>query len=41
MIVIEGGAVATVDASGAEHRPGHVVIDGDRIVAVGSGAADR
>ena len=39
MIVIENGAVATVDAVGTEHRFGHVVVDEDRIVAVGSGPA--
>jgi cytosine/adenosine deaminase-related metal-dependent hydrolase len=38
-LVIEGCAVATVDPDGAEHRDGHVVIEGSRIVAVGSGAA--
>jgi cytosine/adenosine deaminase-related metal-dependent hydrolase len=38
--VIEGGAVATVDAAGTEHADGHVVVDGDRIVAVGAGPAD-
>jgi cytosine/adenosine deaminase-related metal-dependent hydrolase len=37
VIVIEGGAVATV--SGAEYGNGHVVVDGDRIVAVGAGPA--
>jgi cytosine/adenosine deaminase-related metal-dependent hydrolase len=37
--VIEGCAIATVDAAGTEHRDGHLVIDGDRIVAVGEGAA--
>ncbi|WP_426511350.1 8-oxoguanine deaminase [Dactylosporangium sp. McL0621] len=37
MIVIEGCAVATVDAAGTEHADGHVVVDGDRIVAVGAG----
>ena len=39
MIVISGGAVATVDAAGAEHLPGHVLVDGDRIVEVGPGEA--
>jgi cytosine/adenosine deaminase-related metal-dependent hydrolase len=39
MIVIERGAVATVDAAGTEHRIGHVVVDEDRIVAVGPGPA--
>ncbi|HTJ32860.1 MAG TPA: 8-oxoguanine deaminase [Dactylosporangium sp.] len=37
MIVIEGCAIATVDAAGTEHADGHVVISGDRIVAVGAG----
>ena len=35
--VIEGCAIATVDAAGTEHRDGHLVIEGDRIVAVGDG----
>jgi cytosine/adenosine deaminase-related metal-dependent hydrolase len=38
-IVVEGCAVATVDAAGTEHRDGHLVVDGDRIVAVGEGPA--
>ena len=38
-IVIEGCAIATVDAAGTEHREGHIVIEDDRIVAVGEGAA--
>ena len=33
--IIEGGHVATVDASGTEHRAGHVVIDDGVITAVG------
>jgi len=37
--IIEGCAVATQDATRAEHAGGHVVCDGDRIVAVGPGAA--
>jgi cytosine/adenosine deaminase-related metal-dependent hydrolase len=37
--VIEGCAIATVDAAGTEYRDGHVVIEGDRIVAVGEGSA--
>ncbi len=35
--VIERCAVATVDSAGTEYRDGHVVVDGDRIVAVGPG----
>lgn len=38
-VVIEGGAVATVDASGTEYVDGHVVVEGNRIAAVGPGAA--
>ena len=37
--VIEGAAVATVDASGTEHPSGHVVVAGGRIAAVGPGPA--
>ena len=37
--VIEGCAVATVDAAGTEHRDGHLVLEDDRIVAVGPGPA--
>ena len=37
--VIEGCAVATVDAAGTEYRDGHVVIEGERIAAVGDGPA--
>ena len=37
--VIEGCAIATVDAAGTEHADGHLVIEGDRIVAVGAGPA--
>ena len=37
--VIEGCAIATVDAASTEHRDGHLVIEGDRIVAVGDGPA--
>jgi cytosine/adenosine deaminase-related metal-dependent hydrolase len=39
VIVIDGCAIATVDAAGTEHASGHLVIDGDRIVALGSGPA--
>jgi 5-methylthioadenosine/S-adenosylhomocysteine deaminase len=38
MIVIQGGTVLTVDDAGTVHFPGHVVIDGDRITAVGEGS---
>ncbi|QLY32204.1 8-oxoguanine deaminase [Nocardia huaxiensis] len=37
--VIEGCAVATVDAAGTEHRDGHVILHGNRIHAVGAGPA--
>jgi cytosine/adenosine deaminase-related metal-dependent hydrolase len=37
--VLQGCAVATVDADGTEHADGHVVVDGNRIVAVGAGSA--
>jgi cytosine/adenosine deaminase-related metal-dependent hydrolase len=37
--VIEGCAIATVDAAGTEYRDGHLVIEDDRLVAVGEGAA--
>jgi cytosine/adenosine deaminase-related metal-dependent hydrolase len=35
---IEGCAIATVDAAGNEYASGHVVVEGDRIVAVGPGS---
>jgi cytosine/adenosine deaminase-related metal-dependent hydrolase len=38
-VVIEGCGVATVDAAGTEHESGYVVIEGNRIVAVGGGPA--
>jgi cytosine/adenosine deaminase-related metal-dependent hydrolase len=38
--VVQGCAVATVDAAGTEHADGHVVVEADRIVAVGPGPAD-
>lgn len=38
-LVVEGCAVATVDAEGTEYATGHLVIDGDRITAVGPGPA--
>ena len=37
MIAIEHAAIATVDAERREHLDGHLVVDGDRIVAVGDG----
>ena len=37
--VIEGCSIATVDAAGTKYRDGHIVIEGDRIVAVGQGSA--
>ena len=37
MIAIDGCFVATVDPAGTEHPRGYVVLDGDRIAAVGSG----
>jgi cytosine/adenosine deaminase-related metal-dependent hydrolase len=37
--VIEGCAIATVDPNGTEYREGHLVIEGDRIAAVGEGPA--
>lgn len=39
MIAIDNAYIATVDASGTEHRTGHVVIDGAEITAVGAGPA--
>jgi cytosine/adenosine deaminase-related metal-dependent hydrolase len=39
VIVVEGCAIATVDAAGTEHASGHLVIEGDRIVALGQGPA--
>jgi cytosine/adenosine deaminase-related metal-dependent hydrolase len=39
LIVIDGAYVATVDARGTEYPAGHVVIRGNRIVAVGAGPA--
>ena len=37
-LVIQGCALATVDAAGTEHAAGHVVVEGERIAAVGPGA---
>ena len=38
-ILIENGAVLTVDDAGTLHEPGYVVVEDDRIAAVGAGAA--
>jgi cytosine/adenosine deaminase-related metal-dependent hydrolase len=38
VLAIDGCHVATVDAAGTEHPAGYVVLDGDRIEAVGAGA---
>jgi cytosine/adenosine deaminase-related metal-dependent hydrolase len=38
-LVIDGCAIAAVDAAGAEHATGHLVVEGDRIVALGGGPA--
>ncbi|WNV88846.1 8-oxoguanine deaminase [Umezawaea sp. Da 62-37] len=37
--VIDRVAVSTVDASDTEHAHGHVIVDGDTVVSVGSGPA--
>ena len=37
MIVIEGGTVLTVDDADHVYAPGHVVLEADRITAVGPG----
>ena len=39
MIVLEGCAIATVDAAGTEHADGHLVVEDGRIAAVGPGPA--
>ena len=39
VLVIEGATVCTVDAAGTEHAAGHVVVEGNRISAVGAGPA--
>ena len=39
--VIENCAIATVDAARTEHACGHVVIEGNRIAAVGGGPAPK
>lgn len=37
--LLENAAIATVDAGGTEFRSGHVIVEGDTIVAVGEGSA--
>ena len=39
MIIIEGAHVLTNDADRSEYAGGHVVVDGNRIIAVGAGPA--
>jgi cytosine/adenosine deaminase-related metal-dependent hydrolase len=39
-LVLEGCAIATVDAAGTEHADGHVVVRDGRIAAVGAGSAE-
>jgi cytosine/adenosine deaminase-related metal-dependent hydrolase len=38
-LVVENCAIATVDGSGTEYASGHVVMEGNRILAVGEGRA--
>jgi cytosine/adenosine deaminase-related metal-dependent hydrolase len=38
-LVVEGCAIATVDAAGTEHADGHLVVEDGRIAAVGAGPA--
>ena len=38
-IVLHGCAVVTMDPARTEHASGHVIVEDDRIVAVGAGAA--
>ena len=38
-LVIDGCAIATVDANGTEYESGHIVVEGTAIVAVGDGPA--
>jgi len=40
-MVIEGCAIAAVDAAGTELTSGHLIIEGDRITALGPGDAPR
>ncbi len=41
MIVLDGCAIVTMDAQRREYTSGYVVVDGNRITAVGPGAAPR
>ncbi|QGK70128.1 8-oxoguanine deaminase [Allosaccharopolyspora coralli] len=36
-VVLTGAAIATVDAAGTEYDEGHVIVEGDRVVAVAPG----
>ncbi|MGF1471637.1 MAG: 8-oxoguanine deaminase [Rubrobacteraceae bacterium] len=38
-LLIEGCAIVTVDAGGTEHESGHIVVEGNRVAAIGSGPA--
>ncbi|MFB7721902.1 8-oxoguanine deaminase [Nocardia sp. NPDC056100] len=39
VLIIDGCAIATVDAAGTEYRDGHVIVRGNRIEALGAGPA--
>ena len=38
-LLIEDCAIATVDGSGTEYASGHILVEGNRISAVGEGSA--
>jgi len=38
-LIINGAALATVDDAGTEYASGHIVVDGERITAIGAGQA--
>ena len=40
-LIIEGCAIVTMDGQRTEHASGYVVIEGNRITAVGPGSAAR
>src|SRR3954464_13855166 len=40
-LAIDGCAVATVDAAGTGYRDGHIIVEDDRIAAVGAGPAPK